>query len=65
MRTYTHEDVLALLDQAVERAEQQIYIDLKGADNETRLNSLDQLDMIDKVAIQLRILIDNEGDTHE
>ena len=60
MKRYTHEQVLALLDQAVENAEQAVYKDLKGADNETRLNSLDALDMIDGVHKQLRILIDRE-----
>jgi len=58
MSNYTHEQVLALLDQAVSKAEMNIYADLKGADTETRLNSLDQLDMIDKVHKQLRILME-------
>jgi len=63
MKRYSLEQVSALLDQAVVNAEMSIYIDLKGADNETRLNSLDQLDMVDKVAKQLRILIDNEAES--
>jgi len=60
MRSYTLEEVLNLLEVAVENAEQDIYKDLKGADHEARLNSLDQLDMIDKVHRQIIIKLDRE-----
>jgi len=63
MRNYTADEVLALLDQAVGMAEQDIYAGLRGADNEVRLNSLDQLDMLDGVHKQIRIILQREGDS--
>ena len=57
---YDLEQVVALLDQAVENAEQSIFAGLHGADNEQRLDSLDTLDALDAVHKQLRILIDLE-----
>ena len=46
----------SLLDQAIGNAEQEIFRRLRGADNETRLNSLDTLDALGEVSKQLRIL---------
>jgi len=60
MRNYTSDEVLALLDQAVGMAEADIYAGLRGADNEVRLNSLDQLDMLDGVHKQIRIILQRE-----
>ena len=60
MRAYTHEQVLTLIGSAVAQAEMNIYADLRGADNETRLNSLDTLDALHLVQTQLVALIDNQ-----
>ncbi len=57
---YDLDQVVALLDEAVERAEQQIFAGLRGADNDQRLDRLDTLDAIDAVHKQLRILINGE-----
>ena len=53
---------MELLEHAVDMAEQDIYRGLKGADNEDRLNSLDQLDMIDKVRRQIIIKLDHNAE---
>ena len=63
--SYTLEQVSGLLEAAILASEQDIYAGLKGADIETRLNSLDQLDMIDKVHRQIIIKLDREETSYE
>lgn len=68
MKTYTSEQVLDLLGSAFERAETQIFMELRGADNEQRLDRLDVLDAMDLAQRQVRVILDNEqfgGDDHE
>jgi len=63
MKRYSIEQVTALLEEAVEKAEQSIFAGLYGADHEQRFALLDQLDAIGGVHRQLRIILEHEEET--
>ena len=56
--SYTGDEVFALLAQAVEAAEQDIYRGLRGADNSDRLDALDTLDALHLVEKNIQIKLE-------
>ena len=60
MRQYSKEQVANLLEEAVEKAEVQLFLGLKTQDMKARLDSLAQLDALGVIARQVRILLDGE-----
>lgn len=65
MHEYTQEQVITLLDQACNQYTDVIVAGLYGADTEQRLSLLDQLDVVEGVRKQLRIIISNTEETSE
>ena len=56
--SYTYDEVFALLAQAVEAAEQDIYRGLRGASSDDRLNKLVVLDALHLVEKNIQIKLE-------